>query len=155
MTVSMWCLCVSTRELWSLLSVGLIPFSSIGFFSIVFTNFELGLQALCLAFERLLPWLSVSWELFILNELFFPSIHAKADRKSCFLEHGKFQEEKPCFAKAQSVVQMSTLTPTILAYCSDSRCQLTVSKCKLTMRSTGYQDCYKLTKSNNRVKRWV
>lgn len=95
------------------MNIGLIPSSSVGFyfFSIVFTSFELGLQALCSAFDQALPWLHISWELFILSELFFPSIHAKAERKSCILEHGKFQEENPCFAKVLSVVRVPTLTP--------------------------------------------
>ena len=35
------------------------------FFAIVFTSFELGLQALYSAFEQALPWLPISWELFI------------------------------------------------------------------------------------------
>lgn len=108
----LWYLCISTWELWSLMNIGLIPFNSIGFFfAIVFTSFELGLQALYSAFEQALPWLPISWELFIWSELFFPSIPAKADRKSCILEHGKFQEENPCFAKALSAVWVSTLIP--------------------------------------------
>lgn len=78
--------------------------NGIFFFPIVFRSFELGLQALCSTFEQALLWLHASGERFILSDLLFPSIHAKADRKSCVLEHGKFREENPCFAKALSAL---------------------------------------------------
>lgn len=85
----------------------LIHLNRVLFLAIVFKSFDLGLQALCSALEQALPWpLHLLGTVYFIHssELFFPSIHAKEDRKSCTSEHGKFQEENPYFAKALSAI---------------------------------------------------